>query len=115
MSEKGCLTMQHIFLRVYASIHLVLIYGGLLSLLPAMGSPLRHMVPDGVLDTLGLLDPSTTKSMLPVLSLLLLVQTLPFLIKPSCIQACSNTVSYEAGSSFRLPVKRVLAAWGTQS
>jgi len=85
MSEEGCFAVQHMFLRVYASIHLVLIYGGLLSLLPATGSPLRHLVPDGLLETLGLLNPSTTKSMLPVLSLLLLVQLLPFLIKPFCI------------------------------
>ena len=67
--------MQHLFLRLYASTHLMLMYGVSVSLLPAMGSPLRHMVPDGVLDTLGLLHPSTASSMLPVLSLLLLVQT----------------------------------------
>ena len=65
--------MQHTFLRLYASAHLVLMYGACVSLLPAMGSPLQHMVPTGVLDTLGLLHPSTTSSMLPVLSLLLLV------------------------------------------
>lgn len=68
--------MQHTFLRLYASVHLVLLYGATVSLLPAMGSPLQHMVPEGVLDTLGLLHPSTTSSMLPVLSLLLLVLTL---------------------------------------
>lgn len=65
--------MQHIFLRAYASLHLVLMYGVSVSLLPAMGSPLRHVVPDSVLETLGLLHPTTTGSMLPVLSLLLLV------------------------------------------
>lgn len=65
--------MQHLFLRLYASIHLALMYGVSVSLLPAMGSPLRHLVSDRVLDTLGLLHPSTTSSMLPVLSLLLLV------------------------------------------
>lgn len=69
-----CLAMQHIFLRLYASVHLILMYGVSVSLLPAVGSPLRHLLPDGVLDTLGLLHPSTTNSMLPVLSLLLLVQ-----------------------------------------
>ena len=66
--------MQHLFLRLYASIHLALMYGVSVSLLPAMGSPLRHMVPDRVLETLGLLHPSTTSSMLPVLCLLLLVR-----------------------------------------
>ena len=65
--------LQHIFLRLYASVHLMLMYGVSVSLLPAMGTPLRHWVSDGVLDTLGLLKPSTTSSMLPVLSLLLLV------------------------------------------
>lgn len=65
--------MQHIFLRAYASLHLVLMYGVSVSLLPAMGSPLRRVVPDSVLETLGLLHPTTTGSMLPVLSLLLLV------------------------------------------
>ena len=65
--------LQHIFLRLYASAHLMLMYGVSVSLLPAMGSPLRHRVSDGVLATLGLLKPSTTSSMLPVLSLLLLV------------------------------------------
>ena len=67
------LVLQHIFLRLYASVHLMLMYGVSVSLLPAMSSPLRHWVSDGVLDTLGLLKPSTTSSMLPVLSLLLLV------------------------------------------
>ena len=69
--------MQHILLRLYASLHLALMYVASVSLLPAMGSPLGSLVPEPVLDTLGLLHPSTTKSMLPVLSLLLLVCSAP--------------------------------------
>ena len=68
--------MQHRFLRLYASVHLALMYGVSVSLLPGMGSPLRHVVPNRVLETLGLLHPSTTSSMLPVFTLLLLVQPL---------------------------------------
>ena len=69
--------VQHIFLRLYASLHLALMYGVSVSLLPAMGSPLGRLVPEPILETLGLLHPSTTKSMLPVLSLLLLVRSAP--------------------------------------
>jgi hypothetical protein len=67
--------VQHNFLRMYASLHLVLMSLAVVSGLPDMGNHLHRLVPQDWLQSLGLWSPSVGHSIIPVLTLLLMVST----------------------------------------
>lgn len=68
--------LQHKFLRLYATLHLVAMYTMDVSCLPAMGDLIRRHILKEWLDALGLWEPSVGRSIAPVLALLLLVSLL---------------------------------------
>ena len=72
----GAVCVQHMFLRIYASLHLALMSAAVVSGLPAMGDRLHRFLPDDWLQSLGLWNPSVSHSIVPVLILLLMVRSM---------------------------------------
>jgi hypothetical protein len=65
--------MQHLLLRVYATLHVAAMYLAAVAALPGLGDRLRRSCPEAALRALGLWEPpSPGRSIAPALSLLLL-------------------------------------------